>query len=90
MAKEKRSNRVFVDWSQNDDHKTTVSVYSLRIRPQPTVSAPVTWDEVSDALDADDEGALTIDTARCLERVAAFGDLYADNLTLAQELPTLG
>jgi bifunctional non-homologous end joining protein LigD len=90
MTKAVRPNRVFVDWSQNDDHKTTVSVYSLRIRPQPTVSAPVTWDEVSDALDAEDEDLLTIDTARCLERVADLGDFYSDNLTLAQELPTLG
>jgi bifunctional non-homologous end joining protein LigD len=90
MTKAVRPNRVFVDWSQNDDHKTTVSVYSLRIRPQPTVSAPVTWDEVSDALDAEDGNALTIDTARCLERVADFGDLYAHNLSLAQELPALG
>jgi bifunctional non-homologous end joining protein LigD len=90
MTKAVRPNRVFVDWSQNDDHKTTVSVYSLRIRPRPTVSAPVTWDEVSDALDAEDEEALTIDTARCLERAAELGDLYADNLTLAQELSALG
>jgi bifunctional non-homologous end joining protein LigD len=90
MNKAVRPNRVFVDWSQNDDHKTTVSVYSLRIRPRPTVSAPVTWDEISDALDADDEDALTIDTARCLERAAALGDLYAGNLTFAQELPALG
>jgi bifunctional non-homologous end joining protein LigD len=90
MTKAVRPNRVFVDWSQNDDHKTTVSVYSLRIRPRPTISAPVTWDEVSDALDAEDEDALTIDTARGLERATALGDLYADNLTLAQELPELG
>jgi bifunctional non-homologous end joining protein LigD len=90
MTKAVRPNRVFVDWSQNDDHKTTVSVYSLRIRPRPTVSAPVTWDEVSDALDAEDEDALTIDTALALARAAELGDLYADNLTLAQELPALG
>jgi bifunctional non-homologous end joining protein LigD len=90
MTKAVRPNRVFVDWSQNDDHKTTVSVYSLRIRPRPTVSAPVTWDEVSDALDTEDEDALTIDTALALDRAAELGDLYADNLSLAQALPALG
>ena len=60
MAKAARPATVFVDWSQNDDHKTTVSVYSLRIRPRPTVSTPVTWDEVSDALDSEDEDALDV------------------------------
>ncbi|HEV2311279.1 MAG TPA: non-homologous end-joining DNA ligase, partial [Acidimicrobiia bacterium] len=54
MAKEQRPNRIFVDWSQNDRHKTTVAAYSLRAQPRPMVSTPVTWDEVSDAVDAGD------------------------------------
>ena len=46
MTKDLRTGKVFIDWSQNDDSKTTVCVYSLRARPRPTVSTPVTWDEV--------------------------------------------
>ena len=49
MKKELRTGKVFIDWSQNDEHKTTVSIYSLRARPRPTVSTPVTWDEVDGA-----------------------------------------
>lgn len=90
MAKASRPARVFVDWSQNDSHKTTVAVYSMRIRPDPTVSAPVTWDEVSDALDTGDADALTIDTAAALARAETHGDRYGFNLTGEQELPVLG
>jgi bifunctional non-homologous end joining protein LigD len=89
MAKTQRPGKVFVDWSQNDENKTTVAVYSLRLRPEPTVSTPVTWDEVSDALDAGDESALTFETAAVLARVTERGDLYAGNLTDAQTLPAL-
>jgi bifunctional non-homologous end joining protein LigD len=89
MAKNLRPGKVFVDWSQNDANKTTVAVYSLRIRPEPSVSAPVTWDEVSDALDRDDESALTFEAADVLARVAEMGDLYAGNLTDRQVFPTL-
>ncbi len=89
MAKEQRAGKVFVDWSQNDANKTTVAAYSLRIRAQPTVSTPVTWDEVSDALDAGDAGALTFETAATLARVERLGDLYAESLTVAQSLPAL-
>ena len=89
MAKNQRPGKVFVDWSQNDANKTTVAAYSLRLRPEPTVSTPVTWDEVSDALDAGDDGALTFETADVLARVEALGDLYAGNLTDAQTLPAL-
>jgi bifunctional non-homologous end joining protein LigD len=90
MAKNVRPGKVFVDWSQNDANKTTVAAYSLRIRPEPTVSTPVTWDEVSDALDASYEFALTFETAAVLARVEALGDLYAANLTEQQSLPKLG
>jgi bifunctional non-homologous end joining protein LigD len=89
MAKEQRTGKVFVDWSQNDANKTTVAAYSLRIRREPTVSTPVSWDEISDAVDAGDDDALTFDTAATLRRVEALGDLYAGSLTVAQTLPTL-
>jgi bifunctional non-homologous end joining protein LigD len=88
MRKELRRGRVFVDWSQNDEHKTTVAAYSLRIQPRPTVSTPVTWEEVEDALETADPDALTFETATVLERVAELGDLYAANDELDQQLPT--
>ena len=89
MAKDQRGGKVFVDWSQNDSFKTTVAAYSLRLRPAPTVSTPVTWDEVSDALDGGDPDALTFRTDDVLARVEALGDLYEPNLTEQQELPAL-
>lgn len=89
MAKQQRENRVFVDWSQNDANKTTVAAYSLRVTPRPTVSTPVTWDEISDALDAGDPGRLAFETEAVLARVAALGDCYAPNLTVTQEIPVL-
>jgi bifunctional non-homologous end joining protein LigD len=89
MAKERRPGKVFVDWSQNDAHKTTVAVYSLRARPRPTVSTPVTWDEVDDALTRADADALEFELDAVLDRVAARGDLYAANLDTPQELPGL-
>jgi bifunctional non-homologous end joining protein LigD len=90
MAKARRPGKVFVDWSQNDRHKTTVCVYSLRARPEPTVSTPITWDEVAAAVAGDDERALVFDTAAVLARVEALGDLFAENLTLEQQLPVPG
>ena len=54
MKKSLRKGKVFVDWSQNSFHKTTIAVYSLRARPQPTVSTPVTWDTVEDGADGED------------------------------------
>ncbi|MEP6625659.1 MAG: non-homologous end-joining DNA ligase [Acidimicrobiia bacterium] len=89
MAKDHRGGKVFVDWSQNDRHKTTVAAYSLRARPQPTVSTPVSWSEVEAALDEDAPGRLTFTTAEALARVADHGDLYAANLDSEQVLPTL-
>jgi bifunctional non-homologous end joining protein LigD len=89
MARDVRPGRVFVDWSQNDRHKTTVCAYSLRARPRPFVSTPLRWDEVSDALDADSDTALDFDSAAVLDRVADVGDLYAANLAADQELPVL-
>jgi bifunctional non-homologous end joining protein LigD len=84
MAKAKRTGKVFVDWSQNDRHKTTVNVYSLRAMEQPTVSTPLTWDEVSDIADGD---AMAFTSAQVLERVGELGDLFAPVQTLEQELP---
>jgi bifunctional non-homologous end joining protein LigD len=87
MAKEQRANRVFVDWSQNDRHKTTVSAYSLRAQPRPVVSTPVTWDEVSDALDGRDPASLTFEAPHVLERAERLGDPFAANLDAGQPLP---
>jgi bifunctional non-homologous end joining protein LigD len=85
-----RPNRVLIDWSQNTEFKTTVSVYALRARPQPTVSTPVTWDEVEAAVRAGDGGRLVFETAEVLERVAEHGDLMAPLLRVEQSLPELG
>lgn len=84
MAKSARPGKVFIDWSQNSRHKTTVAVYSLRARPEPTVSTPITWDEVSDGADGAD---LVFDAAAVLARVAEHGDLFAPAASLVQELP---
>jgi bifunctional non-homologous end joining protein LigD len=89
MKRSKRPGKVFIDWSQNDRHKTTVCVYSLRLRDQPTVSTPLAWSEVEVAFDSGDKDALTFDADATLERVAEGGDLYADSLTLHQSLPAL-
>ena len=84
MAKSARPGKVFIDWSQNSRHKTTVAVYSLRARPRPTVSTPVTWDEVEEAAQGTD---LTFEAGDVLERVEQHGDLFADTLKLKQKLP---
>jgi bifunctional non-homologous end joining protein LigD len=85
QKKELRKNRVLIDWSQNDEHKTTVSVYSLRARKRPTVSTPLTWDEVEEG-DAD---ALVFEAEDVLARVEERGDLFAPVLELQQRLPDL-
>ena len=84
MTKAKRGGKVFVDWSQNASFKTTVNVYSLRAMERPTVSTPLTWDEVSDIADGE---ALAFTSDEVLARVATLGDLFADVQTLEQELP---
>jgi bifunctional non-homologous end joining protein LigD len=86
MAKALRKNKVFVDWSQNDVHKTTVCAYSLRAKEQPTVSTPVTWDEVSAALKKKDVKRLTFVSDDTLERVDEHGDLFEPVLKLKQKL----
>ena len=87
MEKARRGGKVFIDWSQNDQHKTTVNVYSLRARPRPTVSAPVSWEEVEACLRAKDASRLVFEAAAVLERVEKRGDLFEPLLTLKQKLP---
>jgi bifunctional non-homologous end joining protein LigD len=89
MSKAKRPGRILIDWSQNDRHKTTVCVYSLRAKERPTVSTPLEWDEVEAALAAGDREALVFDHAAVLDRVAAKGDLFAPLLSEEQELPAI-
>ena len=90
MRKDLRKGKVFVDWSQNDRHKTTVCAYSMRGKERPMVSTPVTWDEVSDALDGKDPDALTFEAPDVLDRIGQVGDVYLPNLELEQVLPALG
>jgi bifunctional non-homologous end joining protein LigD len=87
MSKGKRPGKVLIDWSQNDRHKTTVNVYSLRAKAQPTVSTPLEWDELEAALEAGDGGLLAFDHAAVLERVEERGDLFAPLLSERQQLP---
>ncbi len=89
MARDVRPGKVFVDWSQNDRHKTTVCVYSLRARPRPTVSTPLSWDEVAAAVDRGDENSLSFEAPEVLERVDRLGDLYEPNLTEPRPLPSV-
>jgi bifunctional non-homologous end joining protein LigD len=89
QKKELRKGKVLIDWSQNDEHKTTVCVYSLRAREQPTVSTPVEWEEVESALENEDPDALVFESGDVLERVDDRGDLFASVVELKQELPDL-
>jgi bifunctional non-homologous end joining protein LigD len=89
MTKSLRPGRVFVDWSQNDDHKTTATVYSVRALPTPGVSTPLRWEEVSDCLEAGDAGRLVFTPAQVLERIGSLGDLFAEAATVRQALPAL-
>jgi bifunctional non-homologous end joining protein LigD len=89
MSKARRRGRVFVDWSQNSRHKTTVSVYSLRARERPTVSTPLTWEEVEAATESRDPDDLAFTSDEVLGRVAEHGDLFAPVVSLEQELPEL-
>jgi len=87
QTKTLRKGKVLVDWSQNHDFKTTVNVYSLRARERPTVSTPITWDEVRAALDSGDPDQLVFDADDVRARVSEQGDLFAEVLTLVQSLP---
>jgi bifunctional non-homologous end joining protein LigD len=76
MRKSLRAGKVLVDWSQNTEHKSMVCAYSVRAKERPTVSTPIRWSELEEALDARDPTALTFETGDVLERVAAHGDLW--------------
>ncbi len=89
MKKVEREGKVFVDWSQNHQRKTTIAVYSLRARERPTASTPVTWDEVEAVADGGDSASLTFEADEVLERIEQHGDLFAPVLELEQELPEL-
>jgi bifunctional non-homologous end joining protein LigD len=89
MQKSLRSGKVLVDWSQNDDHKTTVCAYSLRAKETPTVSTPVDWKEVAATLQKKDPHRLKFECAAVLKRIKRRGDLFAPVLTLKQKLPPL-
>lgn len=88
MTKSLRQGKVFVDWSQNDQHKTTVCVYSLRARERPTVSTPLMWDEVEEAAESGHAEQLVFEWDGVLERVDEHGDLFASVLAMVQELPS--
>jgi bifunctional non-homologous end joining protein LigD len=85
QKKELRRGKVLIDWSQNDEHKTTVCVYSLRARERPTVSTPLAWEEV----EAGDPDELVFEADDVLARVDERGDLFAPVAELKQELPAL-
>jgi bifunctional non-homologous end joining protein LigD len=89
MQKSLRAGKVLVDWSQNDDHKTTVSVYSLRAKDYPTVSTPVTWEEVDAVVRSKKATALRFESKEVLNRVEKMGDLFAPVLSLKQKLPSV-
>ncbi len=89
MKKVDRQGKVFVDWSQNHSRKTTIAVYSLRAREQPTVSTPLSWEEVEAALERDDRECLVFEADDVVERLDRHGDLFAPVLELKQDLPQL-
>ena len=88
MKKSLRVGKVLVDWSQNDEHKTTVCVYSLRARDRPTVSTPVTWKEVEKGVKPAGANALVFESDQVLKRTAKLGDLFGPVLELKQRLPS--
>ncbi|HVX33338.1 MAG TPA: non-homologous end-joining DNA ligase, partial [Solirubrobacterales bacterium] len=87
QTKARRKGRVLIDWSQNDRHKTTACVYTIRARERPSASTPLEWDEVEAAAESGDASTLTFTVADLRARVAAKGDLYAPLLSRKQELP---
>ena len=87
MQKSLRKGKVLIDWSQNDDHKTTICVYSLRAMAQPTVSTPITWEEVEYAWKR--KKVLSFESEEAIRRAEKLGDLFAPVLSLKQRLPKL-
>jgi bifunctional non-homologous end joining protein LigD len=90
QERSRRGGKVLIDWSQNSSFKTTVAVYSLRARDQPSVSTPVTWEEIEAAVSAEDGDGLRFSPEEVLDRIDAHGDLMAPVLEVAQDLPDLG
>lgn len=89
MKKDLRKGKVLIDWSQNDYFKTTVCVYSLRAKQTPTVSTPLTWDEVAATSKSGDPETLRFSHSQALSRVVEHNDLFAAVLTQQQTLPEL-
>jgi bifunctional non-homologous end joining protein LigD len=89
MKKALRVGKILVDWSQNDEHKTTISVYSLRARERPTVSTPLHWEEVERVLAKKDPKLVVFEADDVLKRVDDMGDLFDPVLKLKQKLPDL-
>jgi bifunctional non-homologous end joining protein LigD len=87
MSKAVRKGKVFVDWSQNDEHKTTICVYSLRAKEEPTVSTPLSWDEVENCLKKKSANLLKFRSEQVLARVEKLGDLFETVEKLKQKLP---
>src|SRR6266481_442739 len=87
MSKSVRKGKVFVDWSQNDEHKTTICVYSLRAREEPTVSTPVSWDEAANCLKKKKADLIKFHSDKALERVKKMGGLFAPVEKLKQKPP---
>ena len=87
MTKTLRTGKVFVDWSQNDEHKTTVNVYSLRAKEEPTASTPVQWEEVASTLKKKKANQLVFRSDRVLQRVQQLGDLFKPVESLKQKFP---
>jgi bifunctional non-homologous end joining protein LigD len=87
MSKAVRKGKVFVDWSQNDEHKTTICVYSLRAKEEPTVSTPVAWNEVENCLKKKKSELLKFRSEQVLARVEKVGDLFESIEKVKQKLP---
>lgn len=90
QRKDVRPGKVLIDWLQNESFKTTVSVYSLRARERPTVSTPLSWDEVGALAEGGDPESVQMSPAQVLARIEEHGDLFAEAATLEQPLPRLG
>ncbi len=86
MKKSERGNRIFIDWSQNDSHKTTVCVYSLRAKEHPYVSMPLEWKEVEACARAKKDTAYQFTADKAVARVKKRGDLFKPVLTMKQTL----
>jgi len=87
MSKAVRKGKVFVDWSQNDEHKTTICAYSLRAKEEPTVSTPVTWNEVENCLKKKNAQLLKFRSDQVLARMEKLGDLFEPVENLKQKPP---